>query len=586
VDATVEDPATRNLVQTTVFTLTGTSSVSGCSNTDEVTITIRGGALTLSPTASAGAVCAGEDVHLHAVASGGTGFYTYTWTSVPAGFTSSASHPFAQPTVSTDYRVSVFDGFTTVNNHVYVTVHPLPTTPVITADGPTVFCEGDSVGLASGAGVAYNWSNGDTTQLINVDLSGNYSVRIIDENGCESDESQEIVVTVNKLPITPTIMAGGPTVFCEGGEVTLLSSPGAKYLWSTGDTLSSLRVTASGTYSVSVLSTDGCQSAPSVASSITVISNPAEPVIGVSGPVTLCPGEYVILSTAPANEYTWSTGEGSQYITVDKKGNYTVKVRNSSGCQSPVSAVTAIGTAERPSVHITSGSAPMCPGDTRTLTGDPEGGIFSVTQGPGSVNAGVLTAHDSGYVEIVYNYTDFCSSSDTQFIQINSLPLADAGPDQVLEYAFETQLAALLATGETGCWFLSSGTGTVSDSLSPVSAVTGLSLGNNVFAWRTANGKCSAEDEVKITLNDVIIPSVITPNEDGFNDYFEVTRTLGRVELVIFNAWGNEVYSNANYDNDWNGKNNKGNDLPDDTYFFVVKFENGSVAKGSVLIKK
>ncbi len=274
VDATIEDPATRNLVKTTVFILTATSSITGCSGTDEVTITIRGGPLTATPTASAGTICAGESVQLHAVASGGTSFYTYTWTSVPAGFTSSSAHPVVHPTVSTDYKVSVFDGFNTVNNHVYVTVHPLPPAPSITADGPTAFCEGDSVSLTSGEGIAYKWSNGATTPVLHVDLSGNYSVRILDANGCESNKSQEIGVTVNKVPITPTMMANGPTAFCDGEQVILTSSPGEHYLWSNGDTLSSIQATASGSYSVTVISTAGCRSAPSVASDVTVNSNP------------------------------------------------------------------------------------------------------------------------------------------------------------------------------------------------------------------------------------------------------------------------------------------------------------------------
>jgi len=58
------------------------------------------------------------------------------------------------------------------------------------------------------------------------------------------------------------------------------------------------------------------------------------------------------------------------------------------------------------------------------------------------------------------------------------------------------------------------------------------------------------------------------------------------MELIIFNRWGNEEYTNANYLNDWNGRNNKGLELPEDTYFYILKFENGIIKKGSVLIKR
>ncbi len=61
---------------------------------------------------------------------------------------------------------------------------------------------------------------------------------------------------------------------------------------------------------------------------------------------------------------------------------------------------------------------------------------------------------------------------------------------------------------------------------------------------------------------------------------------IEKIELIIFNRWGNVEYKNENYQNDWNGQNNKGAELPDDTYFFILKFENGKIIKGSVLIKR
>ena len=163
VNALIEDPTTVNLTTTTVFTLTATSTTTSCSNTDAVTITISGGPLSSTPTATPGTICAGANVQLHAIASGGSGSYTYTWTSTPVGFTSSIADPIANPSVTTTYHVAVFDGFTTVNSQVTVTVNALPATPTITAGGPTTFCAGGSVTLTSSAGTSYLWSNGATT---------------------------------------------------------------------------------------------------------------------------------------------------------------------------------------------------------------------------------------------------------------------------------------------------------------------------------------------------------------------------------------------------------------------------------------
>ena len=59
-----------------------------------------------------------------------------------------------------------------------------------------------------------------------------------------------------------------------------------------------------------------------------------------------------------------------------------------------------------------------------------------------------------------------------------------------------------------------------------------------------------------------------------------------RVELRIFNRWGIEEYVNSNYSNDWDGRNNKDSQLPNDTYFYIMKFEDGKIKKGSILIKR
>jgi len=41
----------------------------------------------------------------------------------------------------------------------------------------------------------------------------------------------------------------------------------------------------------------------------------------------------------------------------------------------------------------------------------------------------------------------------------------------------------------------------------------------------------------------------------------------------VFNRWGNLVYDKDNYNNEWNGQNNAGEDLPNGTYFVI--FESG-----------
>lgn len=74
------------------------------------------------------------------------------------------------------------------------------------------------------------------------------------------------------------------------------------------------------------------------------------------------------------------------------------------------------------------------------------------------------------------------------------------------------------------------------------------------------------------------IPNIFTPNNDGYNDYFEIGygddgRPINDLNtyflshrLVIFNRWGRTVYESTNYQNDWDGGK-----LPDGTYFYVLE---------------
>jgi gliding motility-associated-like protein len=169
---------------------------------------------------------------------------------------------------------------------------------------------------------------------------------------------------------------------------------------------------------------------------------------------------------------------------------------------------------------------------------------------------------------------------------VNERPVAYAGPDQVLNFVFETRMNAVLAESESGAWSLISGSGHINDILSPTTLVTELSVGENVLLWKVKNGNCGDSTKVKITVNELFVPTVITPDGDGENEYFKIGEFSGKVELIIFNRWGVEEFTNSDYLNDWNGNSNKGIKLPNDTYFYMLKFENGWIKKGSVLIKR
>jgi gliding motility-associated-like protein len=74
---------------------------------------------------------------------------------------------------------------------------------------------------------------------------------------------------------------------------------------------------------------------------------------------------------------------------------------------------------------------------------------------------------------------------------------------------------------------------------------------------------------------DVIIPGGFSPNNDGIDDAWVIKHPYGTILSVkVFNRWGNEVYSNSNYQSDWRGKgirNFIGEDIPEGTYYYIVE---------------
>lgn len=183
-----------------------------------------------------------------------------------------------------------------------------------------------------------------------------------------------------------------------------------------------------------------------------------------------------------------------------------------------------------------------------------------------------------------------CINSDDVIVEVREKPVANAGPDQALQYLFKTTLEAKLAHNyETGVWSLCSGSGMLSDITNAKTAVTGLSLGENKFSWTVKNGVCSVtSDTVMITVRDVVVPTLITPNMDGKNDYFILKgfSIMGRIEIVIFDRRGAQVYKNVNYNNTWDGVDYNNKPLPDDTYFYVLKTENGKSISSYIVVRR
>lgn len=117
------------------------------------------------------------------------------------------------------------------------------------------------------------------------------------------------------------------------------------------------------------------------------------------------------------------------------------------------------------------------------------------------------------------------------------------------------------------------------------------SLSENTFIIDTTDTLIAHFKLKEVIPQTMYVPSGFTPNGDGLNDVFEVyhTETVTQGNIRIFNRWGEEVYSSAQLDFNWDGTIN-GRPLPDDVYFYVLNYflkeEYFETAQGRITITR
>jgi len=192
--------------------------------------------------------------------------------------------------------------------------------PFAVISGYDGFCPLDSVTLTGSGGLSFLWSTGSTNSSINAKVAGLYTLTVTDGNGCKDSVSKNIV---QFNPPSPFI--AGTLSFCAGGSVTTLSAGiGYKnYLWSTGESSSSILVNAVGTYGVTVTDNNGCMGSTSA----TVTEDGGIPAVPgpISGDTTgMCntnsPSIYFISPVPNSDCYFWKLPPGATIVSPDTMG--------------------------------------------------------------------------------------------------------------------------------------------------------------------------------------------------------------------------------------------------------------------------
>ena len=204
----VQNPNTRKLRGSTLFNLIVTDGNGCISLTDQVTISVSGGALALSPVASPGTICLGDSTRLSALASGGNNTtYKYLW-KLGEDEISTAPEIIVSPQTTTTYTIILDDTFNQVQREVTVQVDPLPVVNLVKPEyilenGIIQLCVYDTLMLDAGnAGADFLWQDGANQQYYMALTSGiafdfqEFSVRVTDANtGCVNRDTVSIMFT-------------------------------------------------------------------------------------------------------------------------------------------------------------------------------------------------------------------------------------------------------------------------------------------------------------------------------------------------------------------------------------------------------
>ncbi len=528
-----------------------------------VTITV------LNPTApGTNVACVGDSVRLTAVFSLGN---TYQWKrnggpiAAADGGDNDTIWIVDDGGVSTGiYTIEVDNGLCTHETPIgeFIQFYTPPTTVISTNQtpvGPHLYeiCFGDSVVLQAPTPIApnvffYEWqidTNGTfmtiptaTNSSYRAVISGDYQV-IVTDTLC-TDTSVVDIVVVDSFP-NASVVNNLPTILCLG-DSTILSAidtvAGWRYQWQIDS------VGVPGGFKNIALA-DGGED-PFIQLDTTLLQPPV-------GSASITTNIRLIVSNA-------SCRDTSIIIPIQMFGPPNIRIVDGTGA--------AVDTVSR------------CFGDSALVVAT--GGLSYIWNGGVSFNANI-TLTTPGLYTVEGTGPNGCTNTASVFFEFNN-PTVDAGSDQTINPGGSAQLGATTtADNPTYFWIP---TNTVTNFASPSPIAQPSETTTYIVAMTDANG-CTAYDTVVVNVVadpnlSVSIMNLISPNADGLNDVWDISGIVGgeRGDLVIMNRWGSEVYSDPAYNNNWGGTNDGGDELPDGTYYYVLKLPSGTELTGAITI--
>ena len=469
---------------------------------------------------------------------------------------------------------------------------------------------------------------------------GLYSVTAF-TNGCPSIESEPAQVTVFSLPNPPSIFPPSNTCFGGDLEIEIVLEPDTEYEWIGPGGFSSTEpnvlienvdLNNQGIYRVRKIQ-NGCTSDYVSTEEITFLEIPPAPAIA-SSDLDICSSSSSGIelcidreSFSNGSTFTWVNTTNGQvlantqnicldlqtFINLTDGANVIVAQRNISGCVSDESSPIIVNLFSAPSIepraqedatvcsvnNIPIEADPPPLGFGRWSSPDPQISfgdasenntvVFGLREGANSIFWSLSNGPclDYSSEEVVLTVQTEAEASDDSFqLTYGEEGLLDVTFNDVLPSEFEVTIVEQPDAGLVG----------VDADLKIVYQADPKFLGSTSFVYELCSITCpSSCDRALVSLeigdiNNCFAPTIITPNNDGINDFFHIpcleSGRYSNSELTVYNQWGDEVFQSSAYENSWAGTYN-GDDLPTGTYYYIFKpSSTADIVKGFLIIER
>jgi gliding motility-associated-like protein len=433
----------------------------------------------------------------------------------------------------------------------FVTISNIPQVDL----GPdVVICQGEfaTLGVVNQL-MSYQWNTGQTTSGIQVSDAGLYQLTV-NNQGCIAADS------VNVAVVPFIFIELDDTAICGSGSVTLdASNANAEtYQWSTGEQTPVVTVDETGTYTVTIA--NSCfEYTESVQVDFVIF-----PEVLLPDDITACINENVLIeANYSQGSMIWNTGQQGPSISVNQPGTYTLNI-NHLGC----TAQDEIEVTFIPEVSVQLQDYVFCDNETGTLNAFNQNAtdyLWSTGESTPQINV-----NQSGSYWVMVSNSCFVET-DTASVQYVNFP-SPLLPGDI--FACENDTVTLSPNYSNGNFTWSTG----AQSQQLIVTQTG------TYSVYINHLGCEAEDELEVvfqeyvSLNDLQIPNVFTPNGDAANHEFrpflksDPTLLLCNIatfnsELIIYNRWGKEI---SNEKCSWDGRGLSDQDMHDGTYYYIV----------------